>query len=157
MDNIITTLRNNGYGNTPEEKGQEALDYHLEMRGEWLIRTSSLSEQEIAGIRILTEDSTGLSAVKKAVQQTIVARRREEVRDDRREQKRPSPGQDGQVLVTSFTPSQTVRRQSNRQKKVSTNRTCGTQRMSKLMIGLREARKKLQHATNSRSFLPQEW
>ena len=96
VDNIITTLRNTGYGNTPEEKGQEALDYYFEMRGYWLIRTSSLSEHEIAGIRILTEDSTGLSVVKKAVQQTIVARRREEVRDDRREQKRPSPGQDGQ-------------------------------------------------------------
>ena len=37
--------------------------YDEKMRGEWLIRTSSLSEQEIAGIRILTEDSTGLSVV----------------------------------------------------------------------------------------------
>ena len=26
VDNIITTLRNSGYGNTPEEKCQEALD-----------------------------------------------------------------------------------------------------------------------------------
>ena len=31
VDNIITTLRNSGYGNTPEEKGQEALDYYFDV------------------------------------------------------------------------------------------------------------------------------
>ena len=31
VDNIITTLRNNGYGNTPEEKGQEALDNYFDV------------------------------------------------------------------------------------------------------------------------------
>ena len=56
------------------------------MRGYWLVHTSAFSEQEIAGIRVLAEGSTGLSAVKKAIQQTIDARRREEVRDDRRAQ-----------------------------------------------------------------------
>ena len=55
------------------------------MRDFWLIRTSALSEQEIAGIPTVTERSTGLSALKKAIQQTIVSRPREEVRDDRRE------------------------------------------------------------------------
>ena len=42
------------------------------MRDYWLIRTSALSEQEIAGIPTVTERSTGLSALKKAIQQTIV-------------------------------------------------------------------------------------
>ena len=55
------------------------------MRDYWLIRTSALSEQEIAGIPTVTERSTGLCALKKAIQQTIVSRPREEVRDDRRE------------------------------------------------------------------------
>ena len=57
-----------------------------EMRGYWVIRTLALSEQENAGIRIVTEGSTGLSVVCKAILQTIAAMRREEVRDDRREQ-----------------------------------------------------------------------
>ena len=60
--------------------------YDEKMRGYWPIRTSALQEQEITGIRIFTEGSTGLSAVRRAIQQTIVAKRREEVRDDRREQ-----------------------------------------------------------------------
>ena len=42
------------------------------MRGQWLMRTSALSEEEIAGIRIVTEGSTGVSAAKTAIQQTIV-------------------------------------------------------------------------------------
>ena len=56
------------------------------MRGHWLVRTSALLEQEITGIRIVTDRSTGLSGVKLTIQQTIVSRRREGVRDDRREQ-----------------------------------------------------------------------
>ena len=55
------------------------------MRGYWLFRTSASSEQEIGGIRIVTEGCTGLSAVKIAIQQTIVSRRRDEVGDDRRD------------------------------------------------------------------------
>ena len=36
------------------------------LRGDWLNRTSALSEQGIAGIRTVAEGGTGLSAVKKA-------------------------------------------------------------------------------------------
>ena len=49
------------------------------------VLTSALSGREIAGVRIITEGSTGLSALNKVIQPTIVARRRQEVRDDRRE------------------------------------------------------------------------
>ena len=56
------------------------------VRGNWLMYTSASSEQEIACIRIVTERSTGLYAVKRTILQTIVSRWREEVRDDRREQ-----------------------------------------------------------------------
>ena len=101
VDNSIDTLRNDGFGESLEEKGQEALysdfdrrqgkaemiqDYinreemmslslqnstkiglDQKMRGSWLIRTSVLSEQE-----------------NRKYQNRH--RRREEVRDDRREQ-----------------------------------------------------------------------
>ena len=111
MDIIIETLRNNGYGDTLEEKGQAALDNNFDMRqgkaevsqdyinreetmslslqnstkiafdekmcGHWLIRTSALPEQEIAGLRIVTEGSIGLSAVKRAIQQTTASRWRD--------------------------------------------------------------------------------
>ena len=55
------------------------------MRGYWRMFTSALSGREIAGVRIITEGSTGLSALNKAIQPTIVVRRRQEVRDDPRE------------------------------------------------------------------------
>ena len=100
------------------------------MRGCWLLRTSASSEQEIAGIRIVTEGRTGLSAEKKAVQQTIVATRREDVRDDHREQ--GDRGRD-KAVVRTFTHSLVVRSLSQRQiRKVSTNRTCSTQRVTQL-------------------------
>ena len=56
------------------------------MSGSWLTRTSGLSEQEISGTRLVTHGSTKLVDVKRAIQPTILARRKEEVPDDRREQ-----------------------------------------------------------------------
>ena len=73
------------------------------MRCYRFIRTSALSEHVIAGIRVVSEGSTGLSAVKKAIQQTAVSRRREEVRDDHREQEdraRDKTGSAGDNLHT---------------------------------------------------------
>ena len=106
MDNILQCLKDNGYGELPEELGQEALDNYFDMRqgkaesildyisheeiltvalkkdtaidldekirGYWLMRTSNLTQ-------------TQLAQVKRAISQTIVAKKREEVRDDLRE------------------------------------------------------------------------
>ena len=47
--------------------------------------TSNLTEREISGIKIITQEQTQLAHVKKAITQTIVAKKREEVRDDLRE------------------------------------------------------------------------
>ena len=47
--------------------------------------TSNLTDQEISGIKMITQAQTQLADVKKAITQTIVAKRREEVRDDLRE------------------------------------------------------------------------
>ena len=108
VDNILQCLRDNGYGELPEELGQEAsesiLDYIFreeiltvalkkdtatdldeKIRGYWLMRTSNLTEREISGIKIITQVQTELAQVKRAVTQTTVARKSEEVRDDLRE------------------------------------------------------------------------
>ena len=62
-----------------------AIDLDEKIRGYWLVRTSNLTEREISGIKIITQGQTQLAQVKKATTQTIVAKKREEVRDDLRE------------------------------------------------------------------------
>ena len=112
VDTIIQCLKDNGNGELLEELGQEALDNYFDMRqgkaesiqdyvfreeiltvapkkdtaidldekirGYWLMRTSNL-------IEIVTQGQTQLTQIKKANTQTIVAKKREEVRDDLRE------------------------------------------------------------------------
>ena len=119
VNNIIQCLKDNGYGELLEERGQEALDNCFDMRqgkdeniqdyifseevltvalqkdtdidldekirGYWLMRTSNLTERVISGIKITTQGQTQLAQVKKAITLTIVAMKREEVRDDLRE------------------------------------------------------------------------
>ena len=62
-----------------------AIDVDEKIRGYWLMRTSNLTEQEISGIKIMTQGQTQLAQVKKAITQTIVSKKRKEVRDDLRE------------------------------------------------------------------------
>ena len=62
-----------------------AIDLDEKIRGYWLMRTSNLTERELSGIKIITQGQTELAQVKKAITQTIVAKKREEVRDDLRE------------------------------------------------------------------------
>ena len=119
VDNIIQCLKDNGYGELPEELGQEALNNYFDMRqgkaesiqdyifreeiltvalkkdtaidldekirGYWLMRTSNLTDREVSGTKIITQGQTQLTQVKKAITQTIVAKKREDVRDDLRE------------------------------------------------------------------------
>ena len=66
-------------------KKDTAVDLDEKIRGYWLMRTSNLTEREISGIKIITQGQTELAQVKKAITQTIVAKKREEVRDDLRE------------------------------------------------------------------------
>ena len=99
VDNIIQCFKDNGFGERPEELGQEALDNYFDMRqgkaesildyifreeiltvalkkdtsidldekirGYWLMRTSSLTEREISGIKIITQGQTQFAQVKK--------------------------------------------------------------------------------------------
>ena len=66
-------------------KKDTAIDLDEKIRGYWLMRTSNLTEREISGIKINTQGQTQLAQVKRAISQTIVAKKREEVRDDLRE------------------------------------------------------------------------
>ena len=66
-------------------KKDTAIDLDEKIRGYWLVRTSNLTEREISGIKIITQGQTQLAHVKKAITQTTVAKKREEVRDDFRE------------------------------------------------------------------------
>ena len=49
------------------------------------MRTSNFTELDVSGIKIITQVQTHLAQVKKAIIQTIVGKKREEVRDDLRE------------------------------------------------------------------------
>ena len=62
-----------------------AIDLDEKIRGYWLMRTSNLTEREISGIKIITQEQTQLAQVKRATTQTIVTKKSEEVRDDLRE------------------------------------------------------------------------
>ena len=143
VDNVIQCLKDCGYGELPEEPGQEALDNYFDMgqgkaqsildyifreeiltfalkkdtaidldekiRGCWLMRTSNLTERENSGIKIITQVKTQLAQVKKAITQTIVARKREEVREDVREagdRARDRPG--GYAEARMSIPMETV-------------------------------------------------
>ena len=67
-------------------KKDTAIDLDEKIRGYWLLRPSNLTEREVSGIKIISQGQTQLAQVKKkAVTQTIVAKKREEVRDDLRE------------------------------------------------------------------------
>ena len=48
------------------------------------MKTSNLTDREVSGIKIITQGQTQLTQVKKAITQTIVAKKREEVRGDLR-------------------------------------------------------------------------
>ena len=53
------------------------IDLDEKTRGYWLMRTSNLTEREISGIKIITQGQTQLAQVKRAITQTIVAKKRE--------------------------------------------------------------------------------
>ena len=137
-----------------------AIDLDEKIRGYWLMRTSNLTEREISGIKIITQEQTQLAQVKKAITQTIVAKKREEVRDDLREAgdiARDRPG--GYAEAPKFH----LHGNSDDDQADTTSEpelNCSEQwyeldgQEQEALISLRDARKKLQHATKSRRFYP---
>ena len=127
------------------------------------MRTSNLTEREISGIKIITQGQTQLAQVKKAITQTIVAKRREEVRDDLREagdRARDRPG--GYAEAPNFhLYGHSDVDQDDRISESESN--CSEQwyeldgQEQEAVISLKDARKNLQHATKSRRFYPKRW
>ena len=124
------------------------------------MRTANLTEREISGIKIITQGQTELAQVKKAITQTIVAKKREEVRDDLREagdRARDRPG--GYAEAPNFhLHGNSDDDQADTISESESN--CSEQwyelddQEHEALISLRDARKKLQHATKSRRFYP---
>ena len=124
------------------------------------MRTSNLTAREISGIKIITQGQTQLAQVNKAITQTILAKRREEVRDDLRQEgdrARDRPG--GYAEVPNFhLDGDSDDDQEDRISESESN--CSEQwyeldgQEQEALISLRDARKKLQHATRSRRFYP---
>ena len=124
------------------------------------MRTSNLTEREVSGIKIITQGQTQLAQVEKAITQTIVAKKREEVRDDLREagdRARDRPG--GYAEAPNFhLDGDSDDDQEGRISESESN--CSEQwyeldaQEQEALISLRDARKKLQHATKSRRFCP---
>ena len=124
------------------------------------MRTSNLTERENSGIKIITQGKTQLAQVKKAITQTIVARKREEVRDDVREagdRARDRPG--GYAEAPNVHPDGDS--DDDQEDRISESESnCSEQRYEldgheqEALISLRDARKELQHATKSRRFYP---
>ena len=125
------------------------------------MRTLNLAEREISGIKIITQGQTQLAQVKKAITQTIVAKKREEVRNDLREagdRARARPGGYAEGPECSIFDGDSDDDQEDRISESESN--CSEQwydldaQEQEALISLRDARKKLQHATKSRRFYP---
>ena len=115
------------------------------------MRTSNLTEREISGIKIITQGQTQLAQVKRAITQTIVAKKREEFRDDLREagdRARDRPG--GYAEAPNFhLHGNSDDDQTDTISESESN--CSEQWYE---LDGEDARKKLQHATKSRRFYP---
>ena len=141
-------------------KKDTAIDLDEKIRGYWLMRTSNLTERQISGIKIITQGQTQLAQVIKGITQTIASKRREEVRDDLREaggRARDRPG--GYAEAPNFhLDGDSDDDQADTVSEPESN--CSEQwyeldgQEQETLISLRDARKKLQHATKSRRFYP---
>ena len=119
------------------------------------MRMSNLTEREISGIKIITQGQTQLAQVKRAITQTIVAKKREEVRDDHREAGDRARGRPGRYAEA---PNFHLHGNSDDDQAdtqiVQSSGTSWMVKNKKALISLRDARKKLQHATKSIRFYP---
>ena len=136
------------------------IDLDEAIRGYWLMRTSNLMERDFSGIKIITQEQTQLAQVKKAITQTTVAKKREEVRDDLRkagDRALDRPG--GYAEVPNFHLHGNS--DDGLADTISESKSNCSEQWYELggqdqeaLISLRDARKKLQHVTKSRIFYP---
>ena len=140
-------------------KKNTAIDLDEKIRGYWLMGTSNLTDREISGIKIITQEQTQLTQVKEAITHTIVAKKREEVRDDLREAgDRARDRAGGYAEAPNFHLDGVSDDDEDWISESESN--CSEQwydmdgQEQEALISLRDARKKLQHATKSRRFDP---
>ena len=141
-------------------KKDRAVDLDEKIRGYWLMRTSNLTEREISGIKIITQGQTQLAQVNKAITQTIVAKRREEFRDDLREagdRARDRPGGYAEAPNLHLHGNS----DDDQEDRISESESNCSEQWCELdgqeqeaLISLRDAGKKLRQATKSRRFHP---
>ena len=123
------------------------------------MRTSNLTDRETSGIKIITHGQTQLTQVKKAITQTIVAEKREEVRDDLQE-----AGDRARDRAGGFAEASNFHLDGDSDDDEDwiseSESNCSEQwydldgQEQEALISLRDARKKLEHATKSRRFYP---
>ena len=118
-----------------------------------------LTDRAISGIKIITQGQTQLTQVKKAITQTIVAKKREDVRDDLREAgDRARDRAGGYAEAPNFHLDGDSDDDEDWTSESESN--CSEQwyelddHEQEALISLRDARKKLQHATKSRRYYP---
>ena len=123
------------------------------------MRTSNLTDREVSGIKIITQGQTQFTQVKKAVTQTIVAKKREEVRVELRK-----AGDRARDRAGGFAEAPNLHLDGDSDDDedwISESESNCSEQLYELdgheqeaLISLRDARKRLQHATKSRRFYP---
>ena len=127
------------------------------------MRTSNLTEQEISGIKIITQGQRQLAQVKRAITQTIVAKKRGEVRDDLRE-----AGDRARDRLGGYAEAPNFHLHGNSDDDQAdtiseSESNCSEQwceldgQEQEALISLSDARNKLQHATKIETILPKRW
>ena len=140
-------------------KKDTAIDLDEKIRGYWLMRTSNLTDRKVSGNKIITQGQTQLAQIKKAITQTIVAKTREEVRDDLREAgDRARDRAEGYAEAPNFHLDGDSDDDEDRFLGSESNYSEQWYELDgqeqEALISLRDARKKLQHATESRRIYP---
>ena len=119
------------------------------------MRTSNLTDRQVSGIKIITQGKTQLTQVQKAITQTFVAKKREEVRDALREVGDRARDRAGGYAEA---PNFHLDGDSDDDEDRVSESECSESWYDldadeqEALISLRDARKKLQHATMSRRF-----
>ena len=191
VDNIIQCLKDNGYGELPEELGQEASDNYFDMRqgkaesildyifreeiltvplkkdtaidldekirGYWLMRTSNLTEREISGIKIITQGQTQLAQDKTAITQTIVAEKRKSGMISVKQETAGGYAEAPNFHLDGNSDDDQEDRISESEPNCSEQWYELDGQEQEALISLRDARKKLQHATKVKKTLPKRW
>ena len=137
-------------------KKDTAIDIDEKIRGYWLMRTSNLTNREISEIKIITQGQTQLTQVKKAITQTIDAKKREEVIDDLREAgERVRDRAGGYCEAPNFHLDGDSDDDEDRMSESECSESwCDLDAdEQEALISLRDARKKLQHATKENPWM----